>query len=280
MKKGVCYAIFWATVLMLLFGCGGSGGSGGGSGTLSMNITDAKPVIPGDPVELWITFEDVLVHKPGGGWISLPLPETPLTINLLAFQDGDTTELVTPVEIDSGKYTQVRFVLSSAQIVTSAAAQEILDTMDLDVPSGTLRTDKNFTFQVDDGAAVDLTVDFDLSQSIVATGSSEFKLKPVLHLNETQVAATICGSINAGSFGVSEKAIITVIEDSNGETYTEVTVTRDSDTDPTEFCIFWLVPEQDYTIEIDTDEDGSAEFVVAVSADDLEPGEELNIGTF
>ena len=98
------------------------------------------------------------------------------------------------MEIDSGKYTQVRFALSSAQVVTSAAAQEILDTVDLDVPSGTLRTDKNFTFQVDDGAAVDLTVDFDLSQSIVATGSSEFKLKPVLHINETQVAATICGA--------------------------------------------------------------------------------------
>jgi len=33
-----------------------------------------------------------------------------------------------------------------------------------------LKTDKNFEFNVQGGGAVDLTVDFDLSQSIVVTG--------------------------------------------------------------------------------------------------------------
>ena len=62
----MCVALF-AVVLMLVGGCGGgSGGSSdGGSGTVSMSVTDAKPLIPGDPTELWITFEEVRAHKSG-----------------------------------------------------------------------------------------------------------------------------------------------------------------------------------------------------------------------
>jgi len=85
MKTRVMGVTLFAVILMLVGGCGGGGGgsSDGGSGTLSMSATDAKPVIPGDPTELWITFEAVHAHKSGGGWVTLPLPETPLSIKVL-----------------------------------------------------------------------------------------------------------------------------------------------------------------------------------------------------
>ena len=72
MKKRFNYTIFYVVVAMFLFGCGGDGGSSSaGSGTLSMDIADAKPVIPGEPTEVWLTINEVLVHKAGGGgWIS------------------------------------------------------------------------------------------------------------------------------------------------------------------------------------------------------------------
>ena len=290
MRRRVLYLVMFTTVLTLLVGCGGgSGGSSdGGSGTLSVSVTDAKPVIPGDPTELWIAFEEIRAHKSGGGWVTLPLPQTPLWINLLAFQEGATTHLVPPVRLDSGQYTQLRFEVSRAyMVIDGKPAVEI----GLDVPSGFLRIDKNFTFDVPSGEAVDLTVDFDLSQSIVVTGSSDYKLKPVLHLVETQRAATIHGEIEADAFGdPAEEAVVTVIWDKNGngsvdpypndEEYTKVIVKKANPSQPTEFSIFWLVPDEDYIVRIDVGEDDAVEHEEEVPSSELQPGEvfELNGG--
>jgi hypothetical protein len=44
--KGLLYFILLSTVTFLA-ACGGGGGSGrGGTGTLSMSVTDAKPMLP------------------------------------------------------------------------------------------------------------------------------------------------------------------------------------------------------------------------------------------
>lgn len=278
----VCGALF-AAVLMLVGGCGGgSGGSDGGSGTLSMSVTDAKPVIPGNPTELWITFESVSAHKSGGGWASLPLPQTPLTLNLLAFYNGNTTDLVPPVQLDSGRYTQLRFEVSRAYMVIDGSAVEI----DLGVPSGFLRIDKDFIFDVPDGGAVDVTVDFDCSQSIVVTGSSQYQLKPVLHLVETKQAATIHGKIDQATFGQSTEAVVTVIwdqDESRTETlgdqeYTKVTVTKAPGTNPTEFSIFWLVPNEDYIVQIEIDQDGDPNTPPTLVYEDDVPSSDLAPG--
>ena len=211
-----------------------------------MDIADAKPFIAGEqPDELWIVFEEVLIHKSGGGWVSLDLPETPFEINLLAFCDGQTTELVTPTLITSGHITQIRFVISRAYMVFDGNPDPT--EIDLDVPSGVLRTDKQFDWWVENGGAVNITVHFDLSQSIVETGVGEYKLKPVIHLfdNNPQEAARICGNIDPGSFDGDppEDVVITVIWNGReSETYTRVTVPRQSETEATRFCLFWLVP--------------------------------------
>jgi hypothetical protein len=67
------------------------------------------------------------------------------------------------------------------------------------IPSENLKTDKNFSFDVQGGGAADITIDFDLSQSIVVTddgsGTLSYKLKPVLHIVDTVEAATITGRI-------------------------------------------------------------------------------------
>jgi len=263
----MCVALLAAT-LMLVGGCGGgSGGSSdGGTGTLSMNATDAKPAIDGNPTEVWITFEEVRAHKSGGGWVTLALKEKPLSINLLAFSDGTTTELVPPAQLESGQYTQLRSEVSRAYMVIGGTAHEI----DLDVPSGFLRIDKNFTFDVPDGGAVDLTVDFDLSQSIVDEGNGTYKLKPVLHLVETDGAATIEGTIKDATFGDSSQVEVTVIWDENksgtvdpypvDQVYTKVVVTQEPANADTPFSIFWLVPGQYYIVEVRQDSNSNGRF--------------------
>jgi hypothetical protein len=244
-------------VAALLLSCGGGGSSGSSdasgtnAGTVSINVTDAKPKLPVQDVEhVYVTFDEVQVHKAGGGWISLPVvAPAPHTIDLLQFSDGTTTQLVPPVKLESGKYTQVRIIVSDAWLVIGGVNYPLI------VPSGKLRTDKDFDFDVHGGGAVDLTVDFDLSQSIVVQGNGGYKLKPVLHLVGTEEAATIRGTIPAAAFGSSaDPATVTVFWDqdanctldSTDEVYTEIVVPK---TDPN-FGIFWLVPNEAYIVQI------------------------------
>jgi hypothetical protein len=279
--------IIWPLIvssLLMITACGGGGGGGSiGSGEVSMSITDAKPLLPegaNQATNLTVTFTDILVHKSGGGWTSLPLtgdlPST--TIDLLQFYGENTTEIVPPVLLEYGKYTQIRIVVSEARI----SFDDGLNWDPVVIPSENLKTDKNFTFDPIDPAAADIIIDFDLSQSLVVTdpfGTPSYKLKPVLHIVRASEAATITGVIADQSFinYSTDEASITVF--ANSEVYTEITVERNPV--PAEFTIFWLVPEQDYTVEIDmnpADEDG-AEWSQTVSGDDLEPGEEKDLGT-
>ena len=255
MRKRIILFGLSLAISALFWGCGGGdGGSSSSPGTVSMNVTDAKPVLPADNVEsVSITFEEVSVHKSGGGWITLTLAK-PYTIDLLQFSDGSKTQFVPPVQIESGKYTQVRIGVSSGVIRIGGVDHP------LEIPSSNLKTDKNFDFNVPSGGAVDLTVDFDLSQSIVLTGSGTYQLKPVLHLNRTSEAATIQGTINFGSS--TEAATVIVISDRNDngtleepnlldpstdEEYTRIFVQK---TDPSPFKVFWLVPNERYFVQV------------------------------
>jgi hypothetical protein len=199
-------------------------------------------------------------HSAGGGWVSLPMAQSPHTIDLLQFIDGNSTQLVPPVQLEPGKYTQLRLGITAGSLVTAEGEEP------LEIPSENLKTNKNFDFHVDSGEAVDLMVDFDLSQSIKPKQDG-YQLKPVLHLNETQRAAQIRGSIAASTF-VDSEAEVTVTHD--GEEYTKLLVTKtDPSSDPTEFCIFWLVPDNRYTVEVD----GTIHYEEEVASTDLEPGE-------
>jgi hypothetical protein len=265
---GGLLAVMLASILI-----GGCGGSDGDSGTPTIGVADAKPSLPVSVKNVYVSFDEVSIHKAGGGWESLPSEES--EIDLYRFSDGDSTHLVPPLEIDSGKYTQIRLVLAETGQEPGNYKNYIVTTEDeeipLTVPSGFLRTDKNFDFEVEGGGAVDLTVHFDLSQSIVDQGGGEYQLKPVLHLQETQAAAKIQGSIAAASFGESTEAVVTVY--SEGVEYTSVVVQKPEATDPVPFTIFWLVPNQSYHVEVAVE--GFAPYEQDVGAEDLGPG-----GTF
>jgi hypothetical protein len=225
---------------------------------------------------VFVTFSEVWVHKSGEGWIHLDLVETPYTIDLYQFNDGNTTELVPPAILSAGKYTQVRIVVSQATIRFDNGGST--EAVTLRIPSGNLRTDKNFTINVGNESAMDIVIHFDLSMSVVVSGppsNRNYSLKPVMHIFEEPLqAATIQGSIAASSFGDSGKATVVVIADRNQEEFTRVEVEKEKGTDPTPFSIYWLVPNESYTIQIDLNPDDETidcdEFVEEV---DLPQGE-------
>ena len=255
MKKYFLFAVLICGVF--LSACGGGGGGNGGigdstSGSIKVAITDAKPALPAGIVKVLVTIDEVSVHQSGGEWTSLTLAQTPFTIDLLQYSDGKTTQLVPQTTLTSGKYTQIRFGVQSATVVTDTG-----DPYPVEIPSGNLKTDKNIDFQVTGGGAVALTVDFDLSQSLVVTGTHTYKLKPVLHIVETGQAATITGSISAATFGLETQTTIIVTQDVDNsgsitpgdEEYTRLLVTKGA-YDPTAFTIYWLVPDQSYFVEV------------------------------
>ena len=282
MKQTKSIFLILAASLLLLAGCGSDGGTGGtegSAGTITMDVADAKPVLPDGVTNLFITFEEVLVHKAGGGWIPLTLVESPYTIDLLQFYGDNSTELVPPAALESGHYTQVRIVVKSATL--RIVDGENIEDHTVTIPSENLKTDKQFSFEVEGGGAVHLTVDFDLSESLVVTdsdGTPSYQLKPVLHLVHTDEAATIHGTIHDDSFDNmdAEEAIVKV--SSAGSEYTKLTVPR---TDP-EFTVFWLVPNQEYIVQIDMDPalDNGPEYEETVNPVVLQAGEtyELNGG--
>ena len=271
------------SLAIVSFGCGGSGGgssdSSTGTGTVSLSMTDAKPMLPDNVTNCFVTIDEVLVHKSGGAWEPLRMVQTPYTIDLLQFSDGSSTEFVPPVALASGKYTQIRLSVTNAvlRFDNGVTTQDVTVT----IPSGNLKTDQNFDFDVAESAAVDITVDFDLSKSIVVegpAGTPSYNLKPVLHIVETTEAATIEGTIANPSF-VDNYVVITVIALSNGEEYTKVRVDKNTTVGATQanYSIFWLVPNQDYRVYIDYDPETEIPQAFdtdkPVSAADVGPGE-------
>jgi hypothetical protein len=88
-----------------LTGCGDGAGPGGTT-ALSIKLTDA----PGDIQHAFVTISEVnLVGQDG----KVVLLSTPFTADLLTLA-GTTADLVTDVEVPSGTYTGLRFVISGA----------------------------------------------------------------------------------------------------------------------------------------------------------------------
>ena len=81
-----------------------------------MSITDAKPLLPENVTNLFVEFSEVWVHKSGEGWAQLPLAQSPCTIDMLEFQDGNTTELVPPAVITAGAFGNYIHVGSAVTI--------------------------------------------------------------------------------------------------------------------------------------------------------------------
>ena len=179
----------------LVAGCGsgGNGGSGGTAsaqpGTLSVSLTDA-PACGYDEVN--VTVSRVRVHRSDSadentpGWTDITL-NPPRTINLLTLNDPTQPNfalegLGQETSLPAGHYTQVRLVLvRNANSVVLSTTPPNINQIPLDTPSAVQSGIKLVNeFDVAPDQHVDLLLDFDACKSIVRTGNSRYKLKPVI----------------------------------------------------------------------------------------------------
>jgi hypothetical protein len=193
----------------LLAGCGGGGGDSGGStstnGTLGVSLTDA-PSCGYDAVNVTVT--KVRVHQSAtasdtdAGWTDITLNPA-RKINLLSLTNGVLSALgETPLA--PGHYTQIRLLLdpnTGNGVANSAVKTGTTAEIPLVTPSAVQTGIKLVNaFDVVAGQRVDLVLDFDACNSIVARGNGSLALKPVVKVVPTAVNG-IDGFVNPNLAG-------------------------------------------------------------------------------
>jgi hypothetical protein len=252
----------------------------GESSTLFVRVTDARPALPSGIEAVFITFEEFFVHREGGDWISLELVNAPYAIDLLELHSGRTSQLVKPAKLEAGEYDRLRASVSSVAVLSGGIFYSV------PLSSGGLTIEREFFFKLEGGKSLDLTIDFDLSQSLSMSGappSQSYKLEPVLHINPTKEAASIQGEIAGETFEEhqSVEAILTVFLDKDlsgdfsqaDEEYTRIFVDKDTPA----FEVFWLVPELGYIVQIEMEGGKPFKFEQFVFPADLQKGDTFRL---
>ena len=157
-----------------------------GTGELQVRVTDAPPE---GVSAIVVTISGIQVHKAGAGeeerWISMfavtstagTATTEPMTFDLVQVTG---IEQVLGTEVFAvGKYTQIRMDVDKV-VVTFQPRGGTVTTKEAEVPGDRLKVVR--PFDVEEGQATILTLDFDADKSVVITGQGDVRFKPVVKL--------------------------------------------------------------------------------------------------
>jgi hypothetical protein len=148
-------------------------------------FTDARAVL--------VTFTDLSVHRSGeGGFTSLPLDGGQRTCDLKRLQGAQ--DLLSLGTLTAGHYTQVRLDVSRAVIyfdnvsTGDACAPTIAAPAGrnarVEIPSGTIRLNREFDVPAD--GLTTMLLDLDGDRSIHVTGNGRYMMTPVIAIVSVQ----------------------------------------------------------------------------------------------
>lgn len=223
MHRSALFCTFGVTLLVcaiVLAGCSGNGKSTPSSAFVNVRVSDpATCSAPkGAFAHIYVTITDVQINtsasagKNDSGWIDLTpsLSQNPQQVDLLGQANNQCflATLGATTALQPGSYQQIRIMLASnASVVannlcggsancvmlssTPNAAQPLLLSSEaktgIKIPSGQIAGGQ---FVIAAGETKDLDIDFNACESVVAEGSGQFRLKPVLHAGEVTVTST------------------------------------------------------------------------------------------
>lgn len=220
MNQHIRNAILLACALALP-ACGGGSGGGGedATGRLSLRIGDA-PVDGAS--EVVVIFTGIELHSNG-------TTETfdfsaPREVDLLAYQDGATFNLVEGLEVDAGEYQWMRLKVIAEQNRSDGSyiLFESGEQYPLFIPSGSETGLKiNRPFRIAAGGITRLVADFDLRKSIIAPPglSPNYLLKPVLRLMDELEVGDIAGEVDLAALAVEQLGADATAADCAGGIY-------------------------------------------------------------
>lgn len=170
-------------LLLTLAACGGGGGGGSSfspqTATVGVALTDA-PSLDVDQALATITSIQLLGKD---GPVTLFSGEE--TVDLLKLGDFSELFAVNP-DVPAGTYSKVRLQLSNLELVRLDDAGQVVETIRPQlVANGKLDLNPQGPFQVDPGATLVITVDFDVEKSlkITTTGNGKVIVRPVVFVD-------------------------------------------------------------------------------------------------
>jgi hypothetical protein len=174
--------------------CGGdSMTSPSGTGRLSLMIKDSPY---SDAKALLVTFSEVTAHRDGeGGFTKLPFGETTATSRTCDLKKlVDHQDLLGAGPLPQCHYTMVRLVVSSATLYfenpsdgpacSNGITPPLGRSATVEIPSGEVRL--NRPFDVGEGGAMTMLIDFDGDKSVTDTGNGRFRMTPVIGVVSVQ----------------------------------------------------------------------------------------------
>lgn len=218
MKK-ILLILGLALLAVLVAACSKSSSptSSTGSGTLQINMVDS----PGSFDAVNIVVDSVQAHiatsDSTSGWVTLN--NTQGTYNLLQLTNG-VNAVIGKATVPAGRYSQVRLFIGSGSDVVVAGVSHALT-----IPSGVQSGLKlNVDATVQSNITYVMTLDFNVNQSVVVTGSpvsGKFLLKPVIRVITTPSSGAITGMVLPGMArpsitAVSSSDTVTTVADTTG----------------------------------------------------------------
>lgn len=203
--------------------CGGGGGSNEGmgaqTGQLSLAIGDA-PV--DGATEVVVVFTGIELHS-NGGTRSIDFAE-PREIDLLAYQNGATVNLLENLTVDAGEYQWMRLKVLAERNLSDGSyiLFESGEQFPLYIPSGSETGLKiNRPFRIAAGGITRLVADFDLRKSIIAPPgqSPNYMLKPVLRLMDELQIGDIEGAVDLAALATLQLGAGSGAADCDGGVY-------------------------------------------------------------
>lgn len=206
--KQVLLASLMTTALAACGGGGGGSASVGGSGTFSLSVTDA-PV--DDATAVVVTFTAVTLKPADGDAITITL-DTPQSINLLDYQNGQSVSLLQDESVTAGDYAWIRLTLDESNTYIRDSTGDHLLTIPSSAQTG-LKLNNSFTLSNDEDLAY--TIDFNLRKSVHLTGSGSYIMRPTLRIVKDEEAGTLTGSADSSLFPAlcASPAAVYVFED-------------------------------------------------------------------
>jgi len=166
-----------------------------GNARLQVFLTDD----PGDYEAVYIDVKDVQINVTGdstNGWQSLQNVNAAAYDLLKLVNDDDT--LLADANIPSGKLHQMRLVLGTENYVKIEGTSQLIK---LETPSAQQSGLKlNIQQDVVDGILYTITLDFDVSKSIVKTGNGKYILKPTIRTILNAAGGSIKGVVMPKTF--------------------------------------------------------------------------------
>lgn len=199
-------AATWSAVIVVA--CGNGSGDDDllglntiSDGVLTLEIGDA-PVDNLDQVNITITAIEFGGDQGSTSDEAVDIVEldSPTTINLLEFQNGEFYNLLDSVDVQEGDYEWIRFRLDYDDNPPNVVEKTSFAVKDLEIPSGEqtgLKLHGGENLVINGGDDHHYAIDIDLHRSLIQTGSGTYKLKPSYRLIDLgSDTFSISGEIN------------------------------------------------------------------------------------